>query len=183
MSIFNLYKPIGISPLDLINDFRKKNPKIKDEKMTYAGRLDPIAEGVLIVLNGKDVYEKERYLYLDKEYEAEILFGFETDTYDLLGIPLRGRAQKEPEREGIEKILRGFKGEISLPFPKFSSYKIKGKSKKYFIAKINIGCSGGTYVRSIAHELGKKLGSGAVLFGLSRTRVGRFYAVDRAGII
>ena len=86
-NIFNVFKPIGISPLDAIKTLKEKYPELKDEKMTYAGRLDPLAEGVLLILAGNAVHEKEKYLKLDKEYEGEILFGFTTDTYDILGLP------------------------------------------------------------------------------------------------
>ena len=85
--VFNIHKPLGISPLDTIKTLKENHPELKGEKMTYAGRLDPMAEGVLLILAGKTVYEKEKYLKLDKEYEGEILFGFETDTYDILGLP------------------------------------------------------------------------------------------------
>ena len=73
--------------MDTIKLLKEKYPELKNEKMTYAGRLDPMAEGALIVLARNAIYEKERYLKMDKEYEGEILFGFETDTYDALGMP------------------------------------------------------------------------------------------------
>ena len=90
--ILNIYKPVGISPLDAIKTLKEKYPELKDEKMTYAGRLDPLAEGVLLILAGNAVYEKEKYLKLDKEYEAEILFGFNTDTYDIFGSARKNNA-------------------------------------------------------------------------------------------
>ena len=86
-NIFNVFKPIGISPLGAIKALKEKYPELKNEKMTYAGRLDPLAEGALLILAGNAVHEKEKYLKLDKEYEGEILFGFTTDTYDILGLP------------------------------------------------------------------------------------------------
>jgi tRNA pseudouridine55 synthase len=67
--------------------FRAENPKYAEVKMTYAGRLDPMAEGLLVVLVGEECKKKDEYLGLDKEYEFEILFGISTDTYDILGIP------------------------------------------------------------------------------------------------
>ena len=127
-NIFNIYKPIGISPLDAIKLLKEKHPELKNEKMTYAGRLDPMAEGVLIVLAGNAIYEKERYLKMDKEYEGEILFGFETDTYDALGMPEKIiHYRRSMSIVKIRKILKKFEGEISLPLPPYSSYKIKGK--------------------------------------------------------
>ncbi|MDE1988462.1 MAG: hypothetical protein KGJ58_03695 [Patescibacteria group bacterium] len=85
--VLNIYKKAGETPLETISRFRADNQEYQKEKITYAGRLDPLAEGVLILLVGDAVYEKEKYLKTDKEYEAEILFGFETDTYDILGLP------------------------------------------------------------------------------------------------
>ena len=125
--ILNIYKPVGISPLDAIKTLKEKYPELKDEKMTYAGRLDPLAEGVLLILAGNAVYEKEKYLKLDKEYEAEILFGFNTDTYDILGLSKNNRQSTTISRTVIDTMIGKIKGEISLPLPPYSSYKIKGK--------------------------------------------------------
>ena len=127
-NIFNIYKPVGISPLDAIKLLKEKYPELKNDKMTYAGRLDPMAEGALIVLARNAVYEKEKYLKLDKEYEGEILFGFETDTYDVLGLPEKIiHYRRSMSIVEIRKILKSFEGEISLPLPPYSSCKIKGK--------------------------------------------------------
>ena len=127
-NILNIYKPVGISPLDAIKLLKEKYPELKNEKMTYAGRLDPMAEGVLLILAGKTVYEKEKYLKLDKEYEGEILFGFETDTYDVLGLPEKIiHYRRSMSIIKIRKILKKLEGDISLPLPPYSSYKIKGK--------------------------------------------------------
>lgn len=128
-SILNVYKPVGISPLGAIDILRKKFPEYADLRITYAGRLDPMASGVLILLAGDAVHKLDEHIKLDKEYEAEILFGFNTDTYDILGIlrtPHHGEALSISP-ENIEKELRNLEGEIFLPFPPYSSYKIKGK--------------------------------------------------------
>src|ERR1035437_1661782 len=83
--IITLYKNKGETPLECLERFKKDNPEYEKERMTYAGRLDPLAEGLLIVLYGDEIKNKEKYLGLDKEYEVDILFGFATDTYDVLG--------------------------------------------------------------------------------------------------
>jgi tRNA pseudouridine55 synthase len=85
--IFNINKPAGMTPLEALESLRASRPELAGAPMTYAGRLDPLACGVLVVLTGEDVHSKEQFLGLDKQYEAEILFGFETDSYDILGIP------------------------------------------------------------------------------------------------
>lgn len=247
--MINIYKPIGISPLDAIKLLQKRFPKYKNMPVTYVGRLDPMAEGVLILLTGDEVHRRDEYMKLDKEYETEMLLGFKTDTYDILGIPATAQ-QVEPllEKELNDKVC-ALKGEISLPLPPYSSYKIKGKplfmwaregklkeieipmrnteihninllgtyeikasdllmqitkkislikgdfrqeeilqrwqdilnkniEQKYFVVKAKFNVSSGTYIRSIAHYFGDKLGTGAVLFGLTRTKVGDFDIVD-----
>ncbi len=246
--ILNIYKPLGLSPLEAINRFLGQNEAYKGLKMTYAGRLDPMAEGVLLALTGEAVHKKDEYLKLEKEYEGEILFGIETDTYDILGIPAQKYKLKIPNNK-IKEGIKKFHGKISLPLPPYSSYKIKGKPlfvwaregklneieiparkteiydikliktsdidsknlhkiirgridkvfgdfrqneikdkwgkilknknpEKFQIAKIKFSVSSGTYIRSIAHELGKRLGGGAILYSLVRTRVGEYEAKD-----
>ena len=80
-----VYKKIGETPLMALEALRFDHPEWVGLPMTYAGRLDPVAEGVLLVLVGEDCKEKDKYLSLTKEYELSVLFGFDTDTYDLLG--------------------------------------------------------------------------------------------------
>lgn len=243
--IINIYKKTGETPLEAINRLRDHKPEFKTAKITYAGRLDPLAEGVLILLLGDAVYDKEKYLKLDKEYEAEILFGFETDTYDILGLPKKNRKIENLKKEELAESLKIFMGINKMPFPPYSSYKIKGKSlfewarkgklaeieipekerevyeikiinlrkitgekllvkinskinkvkgdfrqqkilnkwseilmkefrSDFQTVKLSIKCSSGTYIRSIAHSLGKKLKIGAVLLNLKRTKVGDF---------
>lgn len=98
--------------------------------MTYAGRLDPMARGVLLVLVGEEVKEKEKYLNLDKEYEFEVLFGFATDTYDILGKVLNDSKLKITNyklTERIKKELINFTGEFKQKYPMYSSKTVKGK--------------------------------------------------------
>ena len=83
----NLYKKVGESPLDAINRFKEKNAFYKKKKTSYAGRLDPLAEGVLLVLVGDETKKINQYLGFDKEYKAEILIGVSSDSHDILGIP------------------------------------------------------------------------------------------------
>lgn len=81
----HLYKPIGLTPLELINKYKNDN-KLKDSKFSFAGRLDPMAHGEMIILKDLETKTQDNYCGLDKEYEFEILFGFSTDTYDILGL-------------------------------------------------------------------------------------------------
>lgn len=232
--ILNIYKPQGVTPLVALERLRKVRPDLQDEVMTYAGRLDPLAEGVLLVLAGDSRMDLQDHLKLDKEYEGSILFGVTTDTYDVLGIP-QDIIDDMREDEVRESIL-GMKGRISLPFPPFSSYKVNGKpllqwtlegrlseieipvkerevydievlkvsdmesrdllglimdsvskvegtfrqdeiseawrrslsesDRVWKVADIRVSCSSGTYIRSLANELG------GCLLRLKRTKVG-----------
>ena len=147
--IFLLNKKEGETPLECLEGFRQENIKKKkidkNIKMTYAGRLDPMASGLLLVLLGEETKNKEKYLKLDKEYEFEILFGFATDTYDILGIPkvnnfLRSSDLRVPIparpfknhsplefRNAILCNLKFFTGKFIQKYPMYSSKTVKGK--------------------------------------------------------
>lgn len=112
-------KPIGYTPLELIEEYKKKNSI--NEKMSFAGRLDPMAYGLMILLRGIECKSQNLYCGKDKIYEFNILYGFKTDTLDILGIP----EKKEREEREIKK------GKIFQSFPIYSSktLKIDGKMK------------------------------------------------------
>jgi tRNA pseudouridine(55) synthase len=127
-----LYKNRGETPLDCILRFKKENPEYENDKMTYAGRLDPLAEGLLLVLVGEECKNKEKYLGFDKEYEVDILFGFATDTYDLLGIVKDNTdnnqlflLSRESTNDLISEAIESFVGKFSQKYPPFSSKNIK----------------------------------------------------------
>jgi len=124
--IISVYKPVGISPLDLVKKFQKKYSENKKEKIAYAGRLDPLAEGVVLLIKGEKLKKFDDYLKFNKKYEAEILFGFCTDTYDILGISSK-KNTKFLSEEKIENNIKEMKGDFKFTLPPFSSYKIKKK--------------------------------------------------------
>jgi len=141
--ILSLYKNRGETPLGCIERFKIENPEYKDEKMTYAGRLDPLAEGLLLVLVGEECKNKEKYLGLDKEYEVDVLFGFATDTYDVLGlvtevlckdsvIPVQtGILNLDPRLRGddtTKELLNSFIGRFTQKYPAYSSKTINGQT-------------------------------------------------------
>ena len=128
-----LNKKEGETPLQSLESFRIRNKEYKDIPMTYAGRLDPMASGVLVILTGEECKNKEKYLKLDKEYEFEVLFGFSTDTYDILGKvtpcvrqDLTQLTQKELEKS-IKNNLKYFKGKFTQGYPVYSSKTVAGK--------------------------------------------------------
>ncbi len=125
--ILNLNKRRGETPLECIERFRLDHPDYKFTKMTYAGRLDPLASGVLIVLAGEDRFKKESFLRLNKEYEFECLWGVNTDTYDPLGLVTKISATHPTENE-IKKIIQSSTGKREQIYPLFSSKTISGRS-------------------------------------------------------
>ncbi|NQV89334.1 MAG: hypothetical protein HQ488_03375 [Parcubacteria group bacterium] len=124
MAILNIYKPLGWTPLECIDKIKATHPELVDSQITYTGRLDPMAEGVIVFLSDEDRFKKPEYQKLDKVYEATILFGLSSDTYDSLGIIKRGKDVKE---EQILTALSQLTGEHLLPFPPYCSYKVGGK--------------------------------------------------------
>ena len=303
--ILILNKNVSETPLECLERFRVANPEYQNAKMTYAGRLDPMASGLLVVLAGDMVHKKEEFLKLPKTYEVTVVLGIESDTFDCLGVIVRnpplhkGRcpelargggvgvlSQSRPLRHSPEakanatspyegedfriiESLHSFIGTYSQTYPSYSSKTINGKQMHSLaraselpdaglpnhmvtvtdISNIHIqeipieeiiqdvipkiravkgdfrqeeivdcwekltlslnsdpsvtsyaratspykgedshhallavsftmGVSGGTYIRAIADELGKKLGTGGILWKLHRTKVGDF-SLDR----
>jgi tRNA pseudouridine55 synthase len=129
--VLNLYKAAGETPLERLNRLREADPRYKDAVLTYAGRLDPLAEGVMLVLAGEENKRRGEYLGLDKEYSFDVLFGVQTDTYDVLGIP---RTQPFANRPGPEELsrqvsaaLRGMVGKVTQEYPPYSSKTLGGE--------------------------------------------------------
>ncbi len=112
-NVIYAYKNIGETPLECLERVRIEHGINIDVPMTYAGRLDPMAEGQMIILVGEECKNKEKYLGLDKEYEIEILFGFETDSYDVLGLLSNESENKCKEKSVAEKSLAAV--ELSAP--------------------------------------------------------------------
>ena len=195
----NIYKPKGITSHDVVAILRRLT-KIK--QIGHTGTLDPFAEGVLPICIGKATRLIE-YLADDKEYLATVQFGSNTETYDLEG-SVTETFDRKVTREEVVEALKGFEGEISQMPPIYSAIKVKGKKLYEYarkgedveiqprkvtisiielknfdeekqIAEIRIACSKGTYIRSIAYDLGKVLGCGGHLVKLIRTKAGKFF--------
>lgn len=124
-----LKKKEGETPLESIGVFCRKHKKYKGVPMTYAGRLDPMASGLLLVLVGDECKNKEKYLKLDKEYEFEVLFGFATDTYDILGKVVNSSILQNDKMliKQIKSNLKFFRGKFTQKYPIYSSKTVKGK--------------------------------------------------------
>ncbi len=198
-------KPVGLSSHDVVQIIRNGT---KIRRAGHTGTLDPRASGVLVVLLGPAVRLSEYVSASEKRYQAVIELGITTDTYDLEGKITR-RSPVDISYEEFEVALQGFIGEFEQKPPAYSAIKVKGE-KAYEIARrgeevdleprmiqvhelelldwdppeavVDIQCSSGTYVRSLAHDLGEKLGCGATLTGLRRTKNGRFGLRDAVSL-
>lgn len=195
--ILPIDKPRGRSSFSLIPSLRKK---LQVQKIGHSGTLDPIASGVLIFLIGKNYTKLQGELMkADKEYTATLFLGVATDTYDTEG-KITHTSMHKPTLEQIAEALESFQGEILQLPPMFSAKKQKGKrlyslarsgitvvresvpvwmrvslqSYSYPYLYLHIHCSSGTYIRSIANDLGNLLGCYAHIEELCRTRCGKF---------
>lgn len=122
-----LEKKIGETPLSVLDTFKEENHWVEGERLAYAGRLDPMASGKLLVLIGKECKKQNDYLALDKEYTFDVLLGFSSDTGDVLGIAEIGAPSKSFTENSVRDILGAFTGSLSLPYPIFSSKTVRGK--------------------------------------------------------
>lgn len=201
---FLVNKPVGWSSHKVVS-FIKKSLNVK--KVGHAGTLDPFASGLLIVLINKYTKKFDFFKGLEKQYEAVICLGKVTDTYDIEGnIVKEYRGKIFFSQETIRKTIGNFEGEILQNPPVFSALKINGvpayrlarkgkdvklsprkvhikkivlKKYKYPYLRLSITCSSGTYIRSLAFDIGESLGVGAYLEKLTRTKIGD-YDLDNA---
>jgi len=194
-------KPIGLTSHDVVQVIRRGT---NIRRAGHTGTLDPRASGVLVVLLGPAVRLSEFVSASDKRYQAVIRLGTTTDTFDEEG-RVTGSAPVDITEEQFTAALKTFIGEIEQVPPPYSAVKVQGR-KAYEAARdgeelelaprkitvynldvlewalpevvIDVYCSSGTYVRSLANDLGKLLGCGGYLVGLRRTKSGRFTLRD-----
>ena len=197
-----LDKPRGPTSHAIIQDVKKK---FGLPKIGHAGTLDPMATGLLLLCIGEATKFARFLIEADKAYVAELILGESTDTYDADGQITEKKSIKGITNHSIERALSELRGTILQKPPMFSAKKIGG-TRLYKLARqgkeiereelpvtiyknkllklkgsrvsLEIECSKGTYIRSIAHDLGKNLGCGAHLGGLRRTKVGKFSERD-----
>ena len=111
-----------------IERFRLEMKDFQNEKVTYAGRLDPMAEGLLILLTGNDVYKKKEFLHLPKTYDIDFFFGVSTDTYDILGFITDIAENIEGISDNtLQRQLEEYLGEYNQAYPPYSSKTVQGK--------------------------------------------------------
>lgn len=202
--IFAVNKPVGVTSHDIVNMVRRKTGV---KRVGHGGTLDPLAEGVLVIAVGREHTKLlDSYVRGEKEYIAEIFLGETSTTDDREGNKTKVNKNLKPSLEEIEKELKLFEGTISQIPPLYSSIKLQGKPAHrrmrkgediklkarevyvkeieileytYPVVKVRIATGSGVYIRSIARDLGEKLGTGGYLQSLIRTRVNTF-TLDKA---
>lgn len=194
----SVYKPVGKTSHDVVAYFRKL---LKIKKIGHTGTLDPFAEGVLPICIGNSTRLIE-YLPDDKAYLAFVQFGKATDSYDIEGNVIF-QSDKKVAKEDVEQALKKIEGDIEQLPPIYSAIKVNGKKLYEYaregksveikprkvtiykielknfdydnqVAQVYVECSKGTYIRSIANDLGQVLGCGGYLTRLIRTKAGKF---------
>jgi tRNA pseudouridine55 synthase len=205
-ALFNVYKPKGPTSHGVVARLRRAAaPRGAQRRIGHAGTLDPLAEGVLVVAAGQATRVLEYLAEAPKVYLAQVTLGVETTTYDAEGQVVAERPVAELDRRRIEAALAAFRGVIDQRPPMYSAVSVGG-TRLYQVARrggtvevplrrveitrlelvewtapvatLHVECSKGTYVRSLAHDLGAALGCGAHLSGLARLQVGSFLARD-----
>jgi tRNA pseudouridine(55) synthase len=125
--MITIHKNVGETPLELIDRLRIERPELKDETLSYAGRLDPMVEGQMLILVGEEENKnREAYMGFDKEYVATFLIGVATDTGDVLGL-IQESKQSEVSKQEIEKTVNAFTQITSQTYPWFSAKTVHGK--------------------------------------------------------
>ncbi len=191
-------KAAGSTSFHLVSLLRRLT---RIEKIGHAGTLDPFATGVMVMLIGREFTRRsDDFLSSDKQYRATLNLGVATDSYDIDG-QVTSQNDLIPTQNQVDLAIATFQGQVLQVPPMFSAKKVQGK-KLYDLARkgisierqavlvqlkttllsyvyphleIEVSCSKGTYIRSLAHDLGQMLGCGAHLSALTRLRSGTFH--------
>lgn len=195
-------KPAGWTSFDVVNKVRRAYGGLK---MGHAGTLDPIATGLLIIATGRKRKSIEQFMGLDKEYVATLRLGIRTASYDTETPVLEERALDGIDEQRIAEVIAGFVGTQQQVPPMWSAVKKDGK-RLYELARkgieveraprevrigsirtdrieipevvVTVACSKGTYIRTLVHDIGERLGCGATMTALRRTQIGPYRIED-----
>jgi tRNA pseudouridine55 synthase len=195
-------KPADWSSFDVVKKIRALTGI---RKVGHAGTLDPFATGLLILGTGKQTKDLTQLSQAKKEYKAVLELGKSTDTFDITGKITGETNQVDLSDAEFETVLNDFRGDIEQIPPMFSAKKINGKrlyklarqgeeverkpqkitiyeikkiKRRGVLIEIHVKCSKGTYIRSLAHDIGQKCGCGAFLRALERTAIDPFYVTN-----
>jgi len=206
-SILNVRKPIGWTSNDVIRSLKNRR---RDLKIGHAGTLDPFADGVLLICSGKATKKVPELMELPKTYVAFVECGVETDTLDVTGAIVYKSETECPEAEVIRSSLKDFTGDIEQEPPKYSAIRLSG-TRAYELARngadvrlekrrvkihsisllqrnqngfsLEVTCSKGTYIRSLARDVAKDTGTIGYLRKLTRTQIGPFTIENAQSIL
>ena len=200
--IFNIIKPGGLTSFKVVRLIRQLSG---EKRVGHTGTLDPMATGVLPICLGQGTRIAEFMANDSKEYRADIKLGIATDTYDAMGNITDERDISSVTPVKIKKVLDAFRGDVQQVPPMYSAIKYKGKRLYQLAAAgieverkprnisifrldfigwhpptltIEVECSKGTYIRTLAHDIGQTLGCGAHIAALTRLRCGPFHIND-----
>lgn len=246
-----IWKKVGETPLQALRRFRMRYVIPESVPLTYSGRLDPMAQGKILILVGDECKKEKHYRSLDKQYEVRVLLGVSTDTGDVLGLITAQSDVPTNHTQSVQKIVASFVGYHTWPYPKFSSKTVQGKplhqwaregkaeeielpltkthiqsirlvgeewatsaqvmeyvrnrlddlrgfatddecknlrepkvrkawedffatnSRNFCILTIHCVCGSGTYMRTLSEHIGKQLGTPALAYSITRTKIGR----------
>lgn len=199
-------KPVGITSFKLVHIIRKK---LNVKKAGHCGTLDPLASGLMIVLAGKYTKLQDKFMKQDKVYHATIRLGLKTDSGDLDGKIISQSDFSHVTKDLIGQVCKSFIGKIKQIPPMYSALKVNGQ-KLYELARkgitvdrkpreitiysidltdyqkdnfsIRVKCSSGTYIRTLAEDIGKKLNADTVLINLIREEIGNYKLSDALNI-
>jgi tRNA pseudouridine55 synthase len=199
-------KPVGPTSHDVVARLRKI---FGQRKIGHFGTLDPSAAGLLLVALGKTTKFFPFFSHMDKTYEGRMRLGFSTDTYDRTGRPTSEESREFPALSAVEQALKSFEGKFFQLPPPYSAKKFRGKPLYVYARKnksmelrpfpaivhffrlkdyapphldFEVRCSSGTYIRTLAHDLGRQLGCGAHVAVLVRTDIGGYQLSESLSI-
>ncbi len=196
-------KPKGITSHDIVDRVRRK---LRMKRVGHAGTLDPMATGLVIILVGKATKASQFLMGMDKTYEGSIVLGKSTNTHDAEGEVTAERPVPTLTEADVEALLKSFQGDQYQIPPMFSAKKVEGvplyklarkgkeierEARLIHVSSFDldefhapdridftVSCTKGTYVRTLAHDIGEKLGCGAHLASLNRTDIEKFKIED-----
>lgn len=199
-------KPLEWTSFDVVNKLRYA---LRIRKIGHAGTLDPLATGLLILCTGKMTKRIDEFQAQEKEYTGEMVLGQTTPSYDLETMPSAAVDISHVTAEDLVRLSHSFTGKIQQVPPAHSSVKVDGK-RAYDLARrgktpqleprevsvhlfeltrmnfprvsFKVVCSKGTYIRSLVHDFGQALGTGAYLSALRRTRIGNYRVEDAVSV-
>lgn len=245
--MFGLDKPLGLTSLQALDALRAADPSLRDQRLGHAGRLDPMAEGLLTVLVGDETRDVNTLRAQDKTYEVDVALGVATDSFDSFGLVTALTPDVTADDAAIARACRAWEGAVTQRYPPFSQARVAGRSllawgaaglamerptaartiaaierlgrravalddlaaeaqrrsslvrgdyrqgaiaarwrdvaeeragASLTLLSLRVDCSAGTYMRSLAHDLGAALGAPAIAWRIRRTRAGALRLED-----